>query len=158
MVNLEVTIERVNDPQTRPQIVQRILAELPEWFGLPESTQSYVDESADLPLWVAKVQGTAIGFIDLNETSPDAAEISCMGVLKPYQHLGVGSQLVRELTRFAESRYRFLQVKTVAEGHYSQYDDTIRFYEAMGFTRLEVFPSLWDEWNPCLILVKYLGG
>ncbi|OSP57565.1 GNAT family N-acetyltransferase, partial [Enterococcus faecium] len=25
-----------------------------------------------------------------------------------------------------------------------------------GFSRLEVFPNLWDEWNPCLVLVKKL--
>ncbi|EGO9156442.1 GNAT family N-acetyltransferase, partial [Enterococcus faecalis] len=25
-----------------------------------------------------------------------------------------------------------------------------------GFKRLEVFPTLWDAWNPCLILIKQL--
>jgi hypothetical protein len=24
----------------------------------------------------------------------------------------------------------------------------------MGFSELEVFPTLWDEWNPCQILIK----
>ncbi|MFP9213188.1 GNAT family N-acetyltransferase, partial [Enterococcus faecalis] len=31
-----------------------------------------------------------------------------------------------------------------------------RFYESLGFSRLEVFPNLWDEQNPCLVLVKKL--
>ena len=52
--------------------------------------------------------------------------------------------------------YRLLQVKTVDEGHYEEYDRTIAFYEGVGFLRLEVFPTLWDEWNPCLVLVKPL--
>ncbi|KAB7124131.1 N-acetyltransferase, partial [Bifidobacterium longum] len=40
--------------------------------------------------------------------------------------------------------------------HYPEYDQTIRFYESVGFERLEVFPTLWDAWNPCLVLVKKL--
>ena len=56
----------------------------------------------------------------------------------------------------AADGYHLLQVKTVDEGHYPEYDRTIAFYEAMGFVRLEVFPTLWDAWNPCLVLVKPL--
>ena len=33
---------------------------------------------------------------------------------------------------------------------FSHYD----VYEGIGFRKLEVFPTLWDEWNPCLVLVK----
>ncbi|MDD2561466.1 MAG: hypothetical protein PHP07_07230 [Eubacteriales bacterium] len=51
-----------------------------------------------------------------------------------------------------------MQVKTVEAGHYPEYDRTIAFYEGMGFLRLEVFPTLWDERNPCLVLVKALGA
>ena len=47
-----------------------------------------------------------------------------------------------------------IQVKTVDEGHYKEYDQTIAFYEGVGFKKMEVFPTLWDEWNPCLILIK----
>ncbi|MDM7533255.1 hypothetical protein QUD75_13640, partial [Lacticaseibacillus paracasei] len=43
-----------------------------------------------------------------------------------------------------------------SRGHYPEYDQTIRFYESVGFERLEVFPTLWDAWNPCLVLVKKL--
>jgi len=27
----------------------------------------------------------------------------------------------------------------------------------LGFKEFEVFPTLWDEANPCLLLAKYLG-
>ncbi|RIY22981.1 GNAT family N-acetyltransferase, partial [Bifidobacteriaceae bacterium NR021] len=27
----------------------------------------------------------------------------------------------------------------------------------MGYKELECFPTLWDEWNPCQIHIKYLG-
>ena len=50
------------------------------------------------------------------------------------------------------------QVKTVETGHYTEYDMTNNFYQAMGYKKLEVFPRLWDEWNPCQIYIKYLGS
>ena len=48
-------------------------------------------------------------------------------------------------------------VKTVKMGHYKEYDITNKFYIAMGYKELECFPTLWDEWNPCQIYIKYLG-
>ena len=53
--------------------------------------------------------------------------------------------------------YTFSQVKTVAMGHYKEYDITNKFYISMGYKELECFPTLWDEWNPCQIYIKYLG-
>ena len=49
--------------------------------------------------------------------------------------------------------YSFIQVKTVQMGKYKSYDDTNRFYLSIGFKELEVFPTLWDKWNPCQIYV-----
>lgn len=31
------------------------------------------------------------------------------------------------------------------------YDETSRFYLALGFKEFEVFPNLWDEWNGNMI-------
>ena len=53
--------------------------------------------------------------------------------------------------------YSYSQVKTVKMGHYKEYDITNEFYIAMGYKELECFPTLWDEWNPCQIYIKYLG-
>ncbi len=49
-----------------------------------------------------------------------------------------------------------MQVKTVQMGRYKEYDDTNRFYLSLGFQEFEVFPTLWDEWNPCQIYVMAL--
>ena len=49
--------------------------------------------------------------------------------------------------------YSFIQVKTVQMGKYKSYDDTNRFYISIGFKEFEVFPTLWDKWNPCQIYV-----
>ena len=70
---------------------------------------------------------------------------------------GVGRALVEAARRAArEAGYAFMQVKTVQMGKYAEYDATNRFYLAMGFKEFEVFPHLWDEWNPCQVYVMGL--
>jgi len=51
----------------------------------------------------------------------------------------------------------YLTVKTLDESREDEgYARTRRFYYAMGFQPLEVFPMLWDADNPCLCMLKYL--
>ena len=53
----------------------------------------------------------------------------------------------------------FLQVKTLSPAHPDKnYAKTRAFYGAMGFRPLEEFPDLWGEQNPCLQMIKGLGG
>ncbi len=150
-------ITEVENSEEKAAIVKEVLADLPEWFGLPDSTQAYIDESRELPLWAAFDNEKLLGFVTLKETSNSTTEIHCMGVKKAYHHQGIGKALQSALEESVAGKYDFLQVKTVDEGHYDEYDATIRFYESVGFKRLEVFPTLWDEWNPCLVMVKYIG-
>lgn len=147
----------VENSEEKAAIVKEVLADLPEWFGLPESTQAYIDEARDLPLWAAFDDNAVLGFVTLKETSKSTTEIHCMGVKKAFHHQGIGKALQSALEETVRGEYDFLQVKTVDEGHYDEYDSTIRFYESVGFKRLEVFPTLWDEWNPCLVMVKFIG-
>ena len=49
--------------------------------------------------------------------------------------------------------YCFIQVKTVQMGKYADYDKTNLFYKSLGFMEFELFPTLWDERNPCQIYV-----
>jgi len=151
-----LVIERVENPERKARIVTEVLLDLPEWFGLPESTKSYIEDARQLPLWVAKRDEEIIGFVTLAESSRDTGNLHCMGIKKPYHRKGIGSQLFLTLEKYAKEKYKYLQVKTVDEGHYPEYDQTIAFYRALGFSKLEVFPTLWDEWNPCLILIKAL--
>lgn len=79
-----------------------------------------------------------------------------MGIKKEYHRQGVGKELQETFEDFAREKYEYVQVKTVDEGHYKEYDETIAFYKSVGFRKLEVFPEMWDECNPCLILIKKL--
>ena len=68
--------------------------------------------------------------------------------------MGIGKDLFEELKNAAiRGVYSFLQVKTVQMGKYDDYDATNRFYLSLGFKEFEVFPTLWDEWNPCQVYV-----
>ena len=73
---------------------------------------------------------------------------------------GLGTSLIEHSQAWLRRQgARFLQVKTVASTSASaEYAETRKFYEAMGFTPLEVFPELWDPWNPALQMVKSLDA
>jgi len=152
-------IIEIFNKQEKERIARKILADLPEWFGLPESTENYIKESQELPFLASMDEGEAVGFAALQQTGPRCADIFVMGVLKSNHRRGVGRALHAALEALARARgYLYLQVKTVQMGHYPEYDRSNRFYQAMGFAELECFPTLWDEWNPCQIYVKYIGG
>lgn len=149
----------VENPDEKAQIASDILYQLPEWFGLPESTKTYIEDSKEMPFWAYFVQGKAIGFLALKETSTYTAEVYVMGVIKEYHRNGTGALLLRECEAYAvQSGYEFLQVKTVQKGRYEEYDRTNVFYERMGFRELECFKTLWDEWNPCQVYVKTVAN
>ena len=80
------------------------------------------------------------------------------------QHLEHTLGVVAQETALAEAAREearrqgntLMQVKTVAMGHYVEYDATNRFYQSLGFQELEIFPTLWGEKNPCQIYVMPL--
>lgn len=148
-------IKQIFDESEKRRIAGEILSVLPDWFGMPEYTREYIEQSATMPFWAAERGGKALGFVALKETSPHTAEVYVMGVLSEHHREGLGRELYLAFEEYArEKGYSFAQVKTVKMGHYEEYDRTNRFYMAMGFRELECFPTLWDEWNPCQVYVK----
>ncbi len=111
-----------------------------------------------MPFLASFIDGKAIGFMALKQTSQDTAEIFVMGILKTFHRKGIGSQLYAQFENMAKRLgYSYLQVKTVQSGYYDEYDITNQFYKAVGFKALECFPDMWDKTNPCQIYVKYIG-
>ena len=139
-------------------ISREILDALPEWFGIPESKEEYIKESSNQLFFVAYNREKPIGFLSLKETGKETVELFVMGILKEYHRKGIG----RKLFEYAKEKaiklgYEFIQVKTVKMGNYKCYDDTNNFYLSLGFKEFEVFPNMWDEWNPCQIYVMSLS-
>lgn len=156
---MEIKIIEIIDKEEKKAISKEVLNDLPEWFGLSESTQKYISDSQNKPFVAAYANDEPVGFIVLNETSKDCADIFVMGIKKKFHRMGVGSMLNEAYEAIARKLgYTYSQVKTVQFGHYKEYDISNNFYIAMGYKELECFPTLWDEWNPCQIFVKYLGA
>ena len=114
-------------------------------------------ESENQLFFKATIDNKVVGFLCLKETGKDTVELAVIGVLKEYQHQGIGRQLFEQAKKAIQKEYSFLQVKTVQMGRYKEYDDTNKFYISLGFKEFEVFPTLWDEWNPCQIYVMSLN-
>lgn len=148
-------VQWIEVPERREMIARNILEALPDWFGLPESRETYIRECRSRPFWADVEDGEARGFLSLKETSPFTAELAVMGVLPECHRQGIGRALFDAFRRYAgEKGYAFLQVKTVREGCYANYDRTNAFYRSLGFRELECFPTLWGEENPCQIYVR----
>lgn len=154
----ELIIKEIVDIKEKEKISREILNDLPEWFGMPESTEEYITDSQDKPFIACFMDKEAVGFVVLNATSVDCADIFVMGIKKNYHRMGIGIKLNDAYEELAKKLgYTYSQVKTVQSGHYKEYDITNNFYKSVGYKELEVFPTLWDEWNPCQVYIKYIG-
>ena len=138
--------------------VEKILRALPEWFGQEDSTLQYIKDADTMPSMLAKDGDEVVGFITIRKHFPETAEMHCLGVLPTYHRTGIGRQLVAALENYLKKEgIKFLQVKTIsADSSDEAYAKTRKFYIGVGFSPLEVFPTLWDKTNPCLLLVKSL--
>ena len=87
-------IKEVKGEDQKMAVVAEILRDLPEWFGIPESTQAYIEGAKDLRVWAAYQESDVVGFISLSYSSEDCAEIDCLGVKKLFQGQGIGRELI----------------------------------------------------------------
>lgn len=150
-------IQQIYDKNEKRQIARQVLEALTDWFGVPESREKFIEDSAGQLFFAAIEASAPVGFLCLKETGKDTVELAVMGVLKEHHRHGVGRGLVEAAKSSArENGYSFLQVKTVRMGMYEDYDRTNLFYQGMGFKEFEVFPMLWDEANPCQVYVMAL--
>lgn len=155
-----IEIVEISDPERRADICRMILRALPDWFGIEESTLGYIEAVRELQFFAAEDRGTPVGFAAVKLHTACAAELYVTGILEAYHRRGIGGRLVDRCAAHCRSLgLMFLTVKTLDESARSEhYDRTRAFYLAQGFLPLEVFPTLWDPSNPCLLMVKPLEG
>jgi GNAT superfamily N-acetyltransferase len=149
-----VSVVAVEDAAERSRICDDVLRELRGWFGLEDANARYVRDVAALPTFA--IGGD--GFVSLKLHGEKAAEVYVMGV-RPERHgRGLGTALLRAAEAYLRARgVEYLQVKTLGPSRPSErYARTRAFYEARGFVPLEELRGVWDDDNPCLILVKRL--
>ena len=139
-------------------VCENILRALPDWFGIESSLIQYVKDADIMPTMLAQDENDFIGFITIKKHFRESADIHCMGILPKYHRKGIGKFLIKELEKYLKDEgVKLLQVKTLsADRDCSAYAKTRAFYKAVGFLPLEIFPNLWDEANPCLVLIKQI--
>jgi GNAT superfamily N-acetyltransferase len=140
-------------------LCDRVLRSLPEWFGIEQAIVDYVTAVESMPTFVASHNGQEIGFLSIKQHFPDCAEAYVLGILPAHHRQGAGRAMFAVAEQWMRGQgVRFLQVKTLAPTAKSDYYDRTReFYETIGFTPLEVFPTLWSERNTCMLMIKSLA-
>jgi XTP/dITP diphosphohydrolase len=157
------TITRERDPDAKERICRAVLESLPDWFGIPEAIDQFCREARDLRMWVARTRNTmgdveVAGLVTLLQHFPTAAELHLIAIRTEHHREGLGQKLLAEVeAHLRKKAARILTVKTLAASAGDRfYARTHRFYAAEGFVPLEVFPTLWNEENPCLLMAKVL--
>ena len=149
-------LREVHGADEKSAICEYVLRALPNWFGVEASIVDYIEQVRELPFIAAYDNDKAVGFIATKPHTPFASEICVMGILNEYHRRGIGRSLVTACEKKCkENKQEFLTVKTLAESRESKsYEKTRLFYLSMGFKPIEVFPTLWHENNPCLVMIK----
>jgi ribosomal protein S18 acetylase RimI-like enzyme len=165
---------RVTSGEPDPATVERLLRNLPDWFGIESSVIEYIESARRLPAYLAwrhdppapagsppapavSPPGPAAGVLLAVRHFPRSAEIYLMAVDPAVHRQGAGRALVTALEAdLTADRVEFLQVKTLGPSHPDPgYARTRQFYASVGFRPLEEITGLWPD-NPCLIMIKTL--
>lgn len=152
-----VRIEEIKKEEDKKQIAETILSALPDWFD-EEGKNEYPNKLDDKKVFTVFTDNVPVGFIGLKQNNHFTLEVFVLGVLKEYQRQGLGSALLERAEKFAmQQNYILMMVKTLGKtANYKPYEETRQFYLNREFYPLEEFQEIWDEENPCLILVKPL--
>ena len=131
---------------------------LPAWFGIEEAIVQYTADIDHVPTFLAYESDEVMGFLSIKQHYPKSAEVLVMGIRQNAHRQGMGRALMHQAQVWLKNQgVEYLQVKTLGPSRSDEnYVKTKAFYLAMGFTPLEEFPQIWDENNPCLILIKRL--
>lgn len=153
-----MNVKAIFDNNEKKNVAKLILDDLQNWFAIESAKQEYIMESMNMPFWAYYEDGKAVGFIAIKKHTIESGEVYVMGVKEEYHRKHIGSALLKECERWCKSDgIKYLQVKTVSEDSDDAfYAKTRAFYKKVGFTPIEVFPTLWDENNPCLLMIKKL--
>jgi len=103
----------------------------PDWREVQRTDVTDACTSPDHDTWIALVDETAVGFVDITRSDPVLAEIHMLAVDPAYQGHGIG----RQLTEFALARMREAgaSVAMVQTGGDPGHAPARRTYEAAGF-------------------------
>jgi len=156
----EFHISEIHNWEKKSVYARMILESLPDWFGNKKSIEEYVKGVGDFPFWAAlDGEGKCLGFFSARIHYGHTGDVYVCGVRPEYHHMGLGKALYGRVEQFFLGKgCKYAIVETLSEkANYEPYEKTRRFYESIGFEPLITLTEMWDESNPCLIMVKFLA-
>jgi ribosomal protein S18 acetylase RimI-like enzyme len=155
--SMDIKIIKIHEGEMKSFYAEKVLRRLPEWFGNEKALCDYVIGVADLPFWAAiDRDGNCIGFISIKIHYGTTGDVYVCGVLPEYHRKGIGKKLMNSAEDYLkQSGCKYVIVKTLSEiADYEPYERTRKFYLKVGFEPLITIKEIWDEENPCLIMIK----
>lgn len=137
------------DGEKASLLCKKITADLPEYFGIPEANEHYIEGVRAKTNFAAQKDDELIGLLSLEFPYPNNANIYWMAVLKKYHFLGVGKALLKKAEQYAdENKALSLTVETLSPKESDEnYLKTYNFYKANGFWPLFNLKPKGYEWN-----------
>lgn len=154
-----IRFTEINDPKQKSDFTLNILNKLPQWFSDKKAVKEYAKKVRELSFWAAlNERNVCIGFLAAQTHYGHTAEIYVCGVAPEYQNKGIGKKLYYLMEKhFKEMGLKHIIVKTLSEkANSEEYAKTRKFYTSVGFEPLITLTEMWDEKNPCLIMIKVL--
>ncbi len=138
---------------------ERVLRQLPQWFGIEAALVGYANDAARLPNFIAVADDNLVGFVTLREHNTASLEMTCLALLPEWHRSGEGSRLCGAVEEWwTGCGGKLIQVKTLGPSRANEgYGYSRAFYDALGYLPVEEFSDLWQG-NPCLLLVKFVGN
>ena len=90
---MDIKIKEVEDKLEKEAVSREILYDLSECFGIQESTKEHIRDSQEKPFLACYMNDESVGFVVLNATSKDCADIFVIGIKKKFHRMGIGSVL-----------------------------------------------------------------
>lgn len=157
MENIRFT--EINDPKQKSDFTLNILNKLPQWFSDKKAVKEYAKKVRELPFWAAfdehniwhRIFGSAntLRAYSRNLCMRSSSRISAQRHWKKLYYLME--------KHFKEIGFKHIIVKTLSEkANSEEYAKTRKFYTNVGFEPLITLTEMWDEKNPCLIMIKVL--
>lgn len=159
MTDCRLSIAALMDPEVKSACARAVLERLPDWFGIPQAREEYIEKVRSLPFWAAvDTSGQWAGFFAAAVHYGRTGEIVVCGVQPEYRGHGLGTALWREVEAwFRQEGCRYAMVETLSDTvENAAYAQTRRFYRSIGFEPLVTLTEMWSESCPCLIMLKEL--
>ncbi|GAB6091705.1 GNAT family N-acetyltransferase [Spirochaeta dissipatitropha] len=152
-------IENITNQEHKSEYTEKILKNLPDWFGDESATQEFVTDVKALPYWAAFADEECIGFISVKIHHNRTGDLFVLGVAAEQHGNGMGRLLYKKAEEyFIAKQCDFVLVKTLSDDvNYEPYKRTTAFYRRQGFKELITLTEMWDEENPCLLMIKELN-